>query len=101
VIIEVQCLPQPLGTPTDRHAHVDAAIAVIQASGLSYEVGALGTTVEGSPDELWPLVRAVHEATLHAGADAEITVFKVAEAAVGAEQPTVAGLTDKFRDGAG
>lgn len=100
MIIEVQCLPQPLGTPTDRYAHVDAAIAVIQASGLPYEVGALGTTVEGSPDELWTLARAVHEATLHAGAEAEVTVFKVAEAAAGAEQPTVAGLTDKFRDGA-
>ena len=47
-----------------------AAIAVIEASGLAYEVGALGTTVEGSPDELWTLVRAVHEATLHAGAEA-------------------------------
>ena len=101
MIIEVQCLPQPLGTPGDRYAHVDAAIAVIQAAGLPYEVGALGTTVEGSPDELWPLLRAVHEATLAAGAAAEVTVIKVAEAAAGAEQPTVAGLTDKFRGGAG
>lgn len=101
MIIEVQCLPQPLGTPGDRYAHVDAAIAVIQASGLPYEVGALGTTVEGTPDELWPLVRSVHEATLHAGAAAEVTVIKVAEAAAGTEQPTVAGLTDKFRGGAG
>ena len=97
MIIEVQCLPQPLGSPTDRYAHVDAAIAVIQASGLPYEVGALGTTVEGEPDVLWPLIRAVHEATLLAGATAEVTVIKVAEAAAGAEQPTVAGLTDKFR----
>ncbi|MBL8775608.1 MAG: thiamine-binding protein [Acidimicrobiales bacterium] len=94
-------MPQPLGTPNDRYAHVDAAIAVIQAAGLPYEVGALGTTVEGPPDELWPLVRAVHEATLIAGATAEVTVIKVAEAAAGADQPTVAGLTDKFRGGAG
>ena len=101
MIIEVQCLPQPLGTPGDRYAHVDAAIAVIHASGLPYEVGALGTTVEGSPDELWPLLRAVHEATLAAGAVAEVTVIKVAEASAGGEQPTVAGLTDKFRGGAG
>jgi uncharacterized protein YqgV (UPF0045/DUF77 family) len=97
VIAEIQCLPQPLGTADDRYAHVDAAIAVIQASGLAYEVGALGTTVEGPPDEVWPLLRAVHEATLAAGAVAEVAVIKVAEAAAGGEQPTVAGLTDKFR----
>lgn len=97
MIAEIQCLPQPLGTNDDRYAHVDAAIAVIEASGLAYEVGALGTTVEGSPDQVWPLLRAVHEATIAAGATAAVTVIKVAEAAPDGEQPTIAGLTDKFR----
>ena len=97
MIAEIQCLPQPLGTDDDRYAHVDAAIAIIQASGLAYEVGALGTTVEGPPDRVWPLLRAVHEATLAAGAAVEVTVIKVAEAAAGDDQPTIAGLTDKFR----
>ena len=96
MIAEIQCLPQPLGTSDDRYAHVDAAIAVIEASGVAYEVGALGTTVEGPPDKVWPLLRAVHEATLAAGATAEVTVIKVAEAA-GTDQPTIAGLTGKFR----
>ncbi len=97
MIAEIQCLPQPLGTPADRYAHVDAAIAVIAASGLPYEVGALGTTVEGPPEHVWPLLQAVHAATLAAGATAAVTVIKVAESADGAEQPTIAGLTDKFR----
>jgi uncharacterized protein YqgV (UPF0045/DUF77 family) len=97
VIAEIQCLPQPLGTADDRYAHVDAAIAVIAASGLAYEVGALGTTIEGPADEVWPLLRAVHEACLAAGAGAEITVIKVAEASPAAEQPTMTGLTGKFR----
>lgn len=97
MIAEIQCLPQPLGTSADRYAHVDAAIAVIAASGVAYEVGALGTTLEGSPDQVWPLLQAVHEATLAAGATAEVTVIKVAEGAAGGEQPTIAGLTDKFR----
>lgn len=97
MIAEIQCLPQPLGTNDDRYAHVDAAIAVIEASGMAYEVGALGTTVEGSPDQVWPLLRAVHEATIAAGATAAVTVIKVAEAAPDGEQPTIAGLTDKFR----
>ena len=55
MIAEIQCLPQPLGTSDDRYAHVDAAIAVIEASGVAYEVGALGTTLEGPPDQVWPL----------------------------------------------
>ncbi|MGQ3053944.1 MAG: thiamine-binding protein [Roseateles sp.] len=33
----------------DRYKHVDAAMAVIQASGLRCEVHALGTVVEGPP----------------------------------------------------
>ena len=98
MIVEVQCLPEPLGTPGDRYAHVDAAIAVIEASGLTYEVGALGTTIEGPADEVWPLLRLVHEATLAAGADAAVTIIKVAEG-TGPDQPTIAGLTGKFREG--
>ena len=31
MIVELQVLPTPSGTPEDRHAHVEAAIAVIQA----------------------------------------------------------------------
>ena len=75
----------------------DAAIAVIEAAGLTYEVGALGTTVEGPPDAVWPLLRAVHEATLAAGADGCVTVVKVAEAGAADDDPTIAGLTGGFR----
>ena len=46
VIAEIQVAPSPPGTADDPHAHVEAAIAVIQASGLRYEVGALGTTLD-------------------------------------------------------
>ena len=45
VIAEIQVAPSPPGTAENPHAHVEAAIAVIQASGLRYEVGALGTTL--------------------------------------------------------
>jgi uncharacterized protein YqgV (UPF0045/DUF77 family) len=95
MIVEVQCLPTPAGTPEDPHAHVEAAIAVIQASGLRYEVGALGTTVEGEPDEVWPLLRRIHEACLAAGAEREITLVKVAESH--GRPLTMEGLTRKFR----
>lgn len=50
MISEIQVLPSPAGTADDRYAHVHAAIEVIQASGLHYEVGVFGTTVEGPAD---------------------------------------------------
>ena len=97
VIAEIQVAPSPPGTPQDPHAHVEAAIAVIQASGLKYEVSALGSTFEGEPDAVWPLIRRVHEATLSAGAKSVVSIVKLFEAAA-EEPPTMSSLTSKFRD---
>jgi uncharacterized protein (TIGR00106 family) len=97
VIVEIECLANPLGTEDNPYAHVEAAIKVIQDSGLKYEVGALGSTVEGEPDELWALMRKVHEACLAAGAKSLVSVIKVEQARTGQPQPTISGLTGKFR----
>ena len=95
MIVEIQCLPSPAGTPEDPHAHIEAAIAVIADSGVHYEVGPLGTTFEGEPDELWPLLRRVHEAVLDAGAGTAISIVKIAEGR-GASARTMDSLTAKF-----
>ncbi len=92
MIAEIQVAPSPPGTPDDPHAHVEAAIAVIQASGLRYEVGALGTTLEGEADEVWATLRAAHEAMLAAGATAGLSHIKVASV-----NRTMESLTQKFR----
>lgn len=97
MIAELQCLASPPGTPGDPYRHVEAAIEVIRSSGLNYEVGALGTTVEGDPDQVWPLLRRTHEACLSAGAVGLITVIKV-EQTTRPDAPTMAGLTGKFRE---
>ena len=78
VIAEIQVAPSPPGTAEDPHAHVEAAIAVIRASGLRAEVGALGTTLEGDADTVWATLRAAHEAMLAAGATTGISHVKVA-----------------------
>jgi uncharacterized protein YqgV (UPF0045/DUF77 family) len=96
MIVEIQVLPSPIGNTEAPFAHVDAAIAVIQASGLRYEVGALGTTVEGAPDDVWPLLRSVHEATIAAGAADVVSVIKAFSAA-GDAGPSADDLTAKFR----
>jgi uncharacterized protein YqgV (UPF0045/DUF77 family) len=93
VIAEIQCLPSPAGTPDNPYAHVEAAIAVIQESGLHYEVGPLGTTLEGDADAVWAVLRAAHEACLTAGATGLISVVKFAEVPT----KTMDNLTRKFR----
>jgi uncharacterized protein YqgV (UPF0045/DUF77 family) len=92
VIAEIQVAPSPPGTPEDPHAHVEAAIAVIQRSGLHHEVGALGTTLEGEADAVWATLRAAHEAMLAAGATSGISHIKIASI-----ERTMESLTTKFR----
>jgi uncharacterized protein (TIGR00106 family) len=97
VIVDIEVVPQPLGSTENVYAHVEAAIHVAQESGLHYEVNALGTTIEGTPDELWPVLRHMHEACLDSGAAQVITICKIAQHADPETQPTMDGLTRKFR----
>ena len=97
MIVEIQCLARPAGTPENRYKHIEAAIARIESSGLKFEVGALGTTIEGEPDQLWPLVRAVHQATIESGADGCVSVIKVSQSAPAMAQTTIDDLVGKFR----
>ncbi len=96
MILDIEVLPRPVGTPESRYAHVEAAIAVIQASGLTYEVHALGTTVEGDPAAIWDLARRIHEATLTSGAENVVTVAKFQQSRA-EDPPTMSSLTAKFR----
>ena len=95
MIVEIQCLPSPMGPAEDPYRFIEAAIALIERSGLTYEVGPLGTSIEGPPDALWPVVRAAHEACLGAGADGVVTVLKIAEQRT--DGPRMGDLVGKFR----
>ena len=92
VIAEIQVAPSPPGTAQNPHAYVEAAIEVIASSGLRYEVGALGTTLEGAADLVWDTLRAAHEAMLLAGANGGLSHVKIASV-----QRTIDSLTHKFR----
>lgn len=96
MLAEIQVIPRPAGTADDRYKHVDAAIAVIQASGLRYEVHGLGSVVEGPPEKVWALLQAVHQATLQAGAERTLSIIKVSSGAQ-AGGPRVEDLVRKFR----
>ncbi len=97
MLAEIQVLPNPPGTANNYYEHVEAAIAVVESSGLTFEVDALGTTLEGDADAVWATIRAAHEAVLTAGAGTVVTVVKLAQSGAGREDSTINSLTGKFR----
>ncbi len=52
--------------PTDQgasvSAHVARVVALIAESGLAYKVTAMGTQIEGEPDEVFDLIKRCHMA---------------------------------------
>ncbi|AFM39324.1 hypothetical protein Desaci_0251 [Desulfosporosinus acidiphilus SJ4] len=56
---------------------VDEAIAVVAASGVTYEVGPMETTMEGEPDQLWAIIRQAQDACIKAGASRVMTYIKM------------------------
>jgi uncharacterized protein (TIGR00106 family) len=57
--------------------YVKAAIAEIEKSGLKYEVGAMGTTLEGELDDVLEAIKNAHSAVLEAGAGRVVTSIKI------------------------
>lgn len=58
---------------------VDAAIAIIKKSGISHEVGAMETTMEGNNlDQLLEIVKSAKDAALALGAPSVFINIKIA-----------------------
>lgn len=51
----------PVGVGEELKEYVADIIRIIDASGLDYRLGAMETTVEGEPDEVWNVIRKCHE----------------------------------------
>jgi len=67
--------------PTSKTVHpysiVDAAIAVIAASGLKYRVTPFETVMEGSYDRIMEVVKKAQKACYDAGAESMMTYIKI------------------------
>jgi len=63
----------------DKHPYewVDEAIAVIQQSGIKYEVGPFATVLEGSYDEVMNVIRQVNEWLYAKGCDEWIANLQI------------------------
>ena len=50
----------PLNKWEGMSVEVAESLAIIKASGLSYQLTAMGTIVEGEPEEVFELIKKVH-----------------------------------------
>jgi len=73
--VSFQVLPR--GGDLDIYDVVDKAIAVVEKSGVKYEVGPMETTMEGELDELLAIVKEAQQACVDAGADRVMTIVKI------------------------
>ncbi|MFQ3547394.1 MAG: thiamine-binding protein [Termitinemataceae bacterium] len=73
----IQCLPMGLASKEATYAMVDKVIAVIAASGLSYEVGPFETVIEGPLPRLIELAAQVHTLMLQEGVPTAASYIKL------------------------
>ncbi|MCI1857202.1 MAG: thiamine-binding protein [Sporolactobacillus sp.] len=67
----------PFSKEKDTYALVDQAIDEIKKSGVTYEVDALETVLEGELDDLLDVVKKTVYATIAAGADEVAAEIKI------------------------
>ncbi|MBP6436983.1 MAG: thiamine-binding protein [Paludibacteraceae bacterium] len=75
VNIALQILPT--SKTTHPYSIVDAAIAVIAASGLKYRVTPFETVMEGNYDRIMEVVKLAQQACYDAGAESLMTYLKI------------------------
>ncbi|MCM3603558.1 thiamine-binding protein [Robertmurraya korlensis] len=74
--------------------YVDAAIAIIDASGVKYEVHPLETTMEGDLQELFAIITKMNEKMIEMGSSNVISQVKILYQPSGIKMDT---LTEKYR----
>jgi uncharacterized protein (TIGR00106 family) len=67
----------PVGVDVSLSAYVAECQRVLEASGLSYEMHAYGTNIEGDWDDVFAVVRECHERVHAMGAPRITTTLKV------------------------
>lgn len=68
----------PLGVGISVSAYVAAALRVLEAQDkVRWQLDSMFTTLEGEPDDLFAVIRAMQEAVFEAGAERVGTVIKM------------------------
>jgi uncharacterized protein (TIGR00106 family) len=75
-IVEVSVVPIGVAG-TSLSGYVQQALGVLRQSGLCYELTAMGTIIHGDLDEIWPVLRRMHESCFLSQVGRVLTQIKV------------------------
>ncbi len=92
-LVSIQIIPK-MNTGEDTIPLVDAAIAVIEASGIKYQVHPLETTMEGELTDIFSIIEQMNEKMIQLGSLSVISQVKVYYKPDGASMDK---LTEKYR----
>ncbi|WP_404451499.1 thiamine-binding protein [Virgibacillus necropolis] len=92
-LVSIQIIPKTKNGE-DVIPYVDAAIEVIEESGIKYEVHPLETTMQGDLPELFAVIEKMNEKMVELGSDSIISQVKVLYKPSGASMDE---LTEKYR----
>ena len=74
--MDIQILPSVNGGEKEKYEVIDKVIEYIIQTGLKYEVGGLGTTIEGEFEELLDILGKAQEICFTYGSDRVVTIAK-------------------------
>ncbi|MFC0477294.1 MTH1187 family thiamine-binding protein [Robertmurraya beringensis] len=92
-LVSIQIIPKTINGE-NVIPYVDEAIAVIDASGVKYEVHPLETTMEGDLQELFSVITKMNEKMIEMGSSNVISQVKILYQPTGITMDT---LTEKYR----
>ncbi len=75
-IVEITIIP--IGVEgSSLSSYVAEALKVVRESGLPYELTPMGTVISGELDEIWGVLRRMHESPFTCGAPRVVTQIRV------------------------
>lgn len=77
MILDISIVPIGTGSTSVSAWVADIQRRLAQEPDIRYEMGAMGTVVEGDPETLFRLARELHELPFAAGAGRVYTVIKI------------------------
>jgi uncharacterized protein (TIGR00106 family) len=75
-VVQISCTPLGEGSG-GLSKFVAGCLQLVKESGLNYQLTPMGTILEGELDEIFALVRKMHESPFNAGAQRVSTLIKI------------------------
>jgi len=75
--LAIQIVPLQIQSGQHPYPIIDKAIDVIDQSGLTYQVCAMETVIQGKYDEIMPVIKKAQEVCIEAGANELIVNIKL------------------------